>query len=311
MQILRLNRRQMLAASVTSSAALCWSYRLPAAENVEPLSFIIVSDTHLGRNDNESALRNWRTAIDEINQLPGNFVLHLGDVVDSGRESQYPIYASARELLTKPIYEIPGNHDPADLFSKHVAERPDRSIDEGGVRFVLFNNARRDSHDGFITAEQHQWIARQCEEAAGENLKIVVCCHVPIHTNKHPDRAWFVKPANGQTEFYETLRRHNDRLLACFHGHFHNGIRGWRDHGSTVEVLCPSVCYNQNRGLKDRIAAGEADGFFVDELRPGFVLAELGRGRLTLRYKPIGEEENGQYAADWNGASVENANAGT
>ena len=32
-------------------------------------------------------------------------------------------------------------------------------------------------------------------------------------------------------------QRHADRILACLHGHFHNGIRGWRDHGQTVEVL--------------------------------------------------------------------------
>jgi len=294
-----LNRRQVLSAGACGCAGLCWRRWLPAAADLERLSFVLVSDTHLGRNDNDAAEKNWRTAIDEISSLDAKFVLHLGDVVDSGRPAQYPIYAKLRESLNKPIHEIPGNHDPVDLFREHIAAQTDRVVDDGGVRFVLFNNAHRDSHDGFITVEQNAWIAEQCDAAARDDLKIVISCHVPVHTNRHPDRGWYVKPDDGQTAFYETLERHADRILACLHGHFHNGIRGWRDHRRTVEVLLPSVCYNQNRGLKEKIAAGDADGFFVDELRAGYVLAELGRGMLTLRYKPLGAASDGTYTADW------------
>ena len=290
MNALSMNRRQMLATGVAAGASLQCTYRLAAAEDVKPLSFVIVSDTHLGRKDSEYSEKNWRQAIEEINHQPGQFILHLGDVVDSGREAQYPIYAETRQQLTKPIHEIPGNHDPVDLFTQHVAEKTDRSVDCGGIRFVLFNNAHRDSHNGFISAAQNAWVARQCEEAARENLKVVICCHVPIHSNRNPDRGWYVKPVDGQQEFYETLQRHSDRMVACLHGHFHNGIRGWRDHGRTVEVLCPSVCYNQNRNLTQHLADGKTTGFFVDELRPGYVLAELGNGRLTLRYKPLGSD---------------------
>ena len=292
-------RRDFITTCTATGTAILWSYRLPAADHLQKLSFIIVSDTHLGRKDNKSAENNWRKGIEEINQLPGKFVLHLGDVVDSGRKEQYPIYQETRKLLKKPIHEIPGNHDPTDLFKRHISERIDRSIDEGGVRFVLFNNSHRDSHLGFITNAQIDWLKKEFAEAEEKDLKIIVCCHVPIHTNKPPDRAWYVKPDEGQKKFYELQQKHADRLLACFHGHFHNGIRGWRDHGSTVEALFPSICYNQNRNLKDHIARGKADGFFVNELRAGYVLAELGEGRLTLRYKPLGEKQNGTYSAEW------------
>lgn len=294
-----INRRHLLTLSAAAGATVCLSYRIPAADDIDPMSFILVSDTHLGRKDNESAERNWRKAVSECNAQPANFILHLGDVVDAGRKTQYPIYAETRKLLNKPIHEIPGNHDPLDLFTEYVAARSDRSIDYGGVRFILFNNSRRDSHLGFITDQQNQWLANQCNDAASKNLKIIICCHVPIHSNKAPDRGWYVKPADGQTGFYTTQQRHSDRILASFHGHFHNGIRGWRDHGQTVEALCPSVCYNQDRGLKDHIAEGKATGFVVDELRPGYVLLELGKGKLILRYKPLGERLNGEYTAAW------------
>ncbi len=294
-----LNRRQMLAVTVAGSTQLCMSHQLLAADDLDVLSFVIVSDTHLGRKDNASAEKNWREAIDEINQQPGGFVLHLGDVVDSGREAQYPIYVETRKLLKKPIHEIPGNHDPVDLFKKYVAEETDRSVDYGGVRFILFNNAHNDSHNGFITGDQHAWLETEFAGAVENDLRIVVCCHVPIHTNKHPDRGWYVMPADGQETFYDLQARYADRTLAILHGHFHNGIRGWRDHGQTIETLCPSVCYNQDRSLTEHIAAGEATGFFVDELRPGYVLAELGKGKLTLRYKPLGADQHGAYTAEW------------
>ena len=142
-------------SQVTAPGAvfLC-SRSLPAAKGVAPLRFVIVSDTHLGRKDNQSAERNWRKAISEINATDAEFVLHLGDVVDRGREAQYSVYTESRELLKKPIHEIPGNHDPVDLFERHIVRPIDRFVDYGGVRFLLFNNSRRDSHDGFISTRQ-------------------------------------------------------------------------------------------------------------------------------------------------------------
>lgn len=297
--LMPLDRRSFLAG--TAGAVWLGSHRLPAADALDEFTFVIVSDTHLGRRGSKTPERQWKQAIEEINAGPGDFILHLGDVVDSGgaNEPQYPLYAELRKSLKKPIHEVPGNHDPTEYFQKYVAAPIDRSLDHAGVRFILFNNAHTDSHLGFITPEQIAWLDKECATAKEKDLKIVVACHVPIHSNAAPDRGWYVKPADGQTAFYELLDRYADRFLAVLHGHFHNGIRGWRDHRNVVETLCPSICYNQSRGLENAITAGKAQGFFVEELRIGYVLATLGKGKLTLRYKPIGAEPHGEYAAKW------------
>lgn len=295
---MRFSRRELLATGAGAAASLM-TLNLPAAEEVSPIQFVIVSDTHLGRQDSGSAEKQWRQAVQEISETKAAFVLHLGDVVDGGREPQYPIYAAIRKTLKPPIYEVPGNHDPDELFKKYIRTPIDTAFDHSGVRFLLFGNAHTDSHMGFITPEQIRWLDERCRDAAEKSLKIVAVCHVPVHANTHPDRGWFVKPTDGQTPFYELLDRHKDRFLACFHGHFHNGIRGWRDRNQIVEVLCPSVCYNQSRGLAEQIKQGKTSGFFVDELRPGYVLANLGKGKLTLRYKPLGTTSDGSYEADW------------
>jgi 3',5'-cyclic AMP phosphodiesterase CpdA len=193
------SRRRWLAGSAASLAALHWcELPLPAAEGLKQFSFAIVSDTHLGRANGAAPERQWRQAIAEINESSADFVLHLGDVVDSGRPEQYPIYAATRGDLKQPIYEVPGNHDPHPLFEKHVRTPIDAAVDHAGVRFLLLGNAHTDSHLGFITPEQIAWLDKQCADAAASDLQIVVACHVPVHTNSHPDRGWHVKPDDGQ-----------------------------------------------------------------------------------------------------------------
>ncbi|MDG1894535.1 MAG: metallophosphoesterase [Fuerstiella sp.] len=292
------SRRQLLRTGIAAATAGTWTHCMAAADH-ETFSFVIVSDTHLGRNDDPAAEEQLRQGIAEINAGPGDFVLHLGDIVDKARAEHYPRYVAARAELKKPIHEIPGNHDNTELFLRHVTGRIDRSFDHDGVRFVLFGNAHEDSHDGFLAAEQVEWITGECSQAAALGLKIVFCCHVPVHANRHPDRGWYVKPDDGQTAFYDLVEKHSDRVLLCLHGHFHNGIRGWQDHHQVVEVLCPSLCYNQDRNLEEHLRAGRASGFFVPELRTGYTIATLGNGRLTLQYKPLGSQVDAEYSVEW------------
>lgn len=260
------------------------------AKPLPDFSFVVVSDTHLGRQDQEAAAKQWAKTAQEIDTTAGDFVLHLGDIVDGGREAQYPAYKEIRKSIRKPIHEIPGNHDPQELFEKHIRKPVDLSFDHKGVRFLLLNNSRTDSHDGFITGKQLGWLGDQCADAAKMGLFLVVCAHVPVHENKSPDRGWYVKPKDGQTELYKLVDRHKDRVLALLHGHFHNGIRGWDDHAPLQEVIFPSALYNQDRKLADQ----KAPGFYLAEMRPGFVQLKIEKGQMKLRYQPVGAAEGAE-----------------
>ncbi len=285
-------RREFLGSLI--GGLILTSRSLAATRALPEFSFQIATDTHLGRADNNAAERLWKRAAEEINAAPGAFALHLGDVVDSGREAQYPVYLEIRQTIKKPVHEIPGNHDPADLFAKHIRPQIDMSFEHGGVRFVLFNNSDRDSHMGFIKPPQLEWLKSELDAAAKADQFVAVACHVPVHSNLHPDRGWYVKPADGQTEFYALLEQHKDRVLALFHGHFHNGIRGWNDHRPLIESCFPSCCYNQDRKLVNH---PQLTGFVVDDLRVGYTNVTLGGGKMTLAYKPLGAESTAQYEA--------------
>ncbi|MGE3807096.1 MAG: metallophosphoesterase [Gemmataceae bacterium] len=282
-----MNQRMMSRrdALITLSAGLPIAARLEAAA-LPRFSFVIVSDTHLGRNDNDSAARQWQKTAAAINKVDADLVLHLGDIVDGGRAEQYPLYLETRKLIRKPVHEIPGNHDPQTLFEKHIRKPVELALDHKGIRFLLVNDSHTDSHDGFLTDKQLDWLEQQCAEAARKELFVILCGHVPAHDNKHPDRGWHIKPSTGQTKLYHLLGKHKERVLALFHGHFHNGLRGWDDRAPLHEISFPSALYNQDRQLEKQ----KAPGYNLSEFGPGFVVATLDKGLLLLRYQPVEAE---------------------
>jgi len=278
-------------ALITAGAGLTSFYPWPNAsraseKKVPQFSFIVVSDTHVGRGDKEDAANQWRKTAAEIQAAKGDFVLHLGDIVDGRRESQYPVYWEIRQTIKKPIYEIPGNHDTQEFFAKHIRKNVDMAFDHQEVRFLLINNSRPNSVDGFISGEQIKWLGAQCDEAAARGYFVILCMHVPAHENKPPDAGCYVKPGQGHAELYALLNRHQKIVLALFHGHFHCGLHGWEDHTPLQEVIFPSALFNIDNKLTEK----QAPGYNLPEFRPGFVLAEIGKKGLTLRYKPVGME---------------------
>lgn len=279
------SRRSFLSAGAAALVVrpLC----LIGAERRPEISFAIVTDTHLGYKDQEQAAGQWEKTAAEIEKSGGEVVLHLGDVVDGGREAQYPVYLEGRKQIKRPVHEIPGNHDPPKLFAKYLREPIDTAIDVKWLRCLLLNNSHFDSHDGFLTAEQLAWIDRECSEAARREQFVLLGMHVPAHANKHPDRGWHVQPDQGQTGLYALLEKHRARVLALLHGHFHNGLRGWDDHPPAHEICFPSALYNQDRKLTDQ----KAPGYNLPEFRPGFTLATIKEGTLTFRYQPVGAAE--------------------
>ena len=257
-------------------------------QKLAKVSLAIVSDTHLGYQDKEHAARQWEETAKEIGNSPAELVLHLGDVVDGGREAQYPIYLKTREKIGKPVHEIPGNHDPEPLFEKYLRKPVDTVVEHAWLRFLLLNNSRTDSHDGFLSDAQLTWIETHCREAKQDQKYVALCMHVPAHANRHPDRGWYVKPEHGQKELYEIITRYQDRVLCLMHGHFHNGLRGWDDHAPVHEIVFPSALYNLDRRLEEQ----KAPGYNLPEFRPGYTLVTIDQGMMQLQYQPVGGIES-------------------
>ncbi len=286
-------RNFVKAAALTGLGFAFQPHCLLSAESpMRKLSFAVVTDTHIGRQQKNTAAKQWEKTAAEIAKSSAEIVMHLGDVVDSRQEDQYPIYLETRKTIPQPIHEIPGNHDPAELFEKYLRKPIDTTVDHHWLRFVLLNDSRTDSHDGFLSKKQLGWIKEQCEQAERDKKFLAFCMHVPVHFNRPPDRAWYVKPKEGQTEFYAILEKHYSRVLCLLHGHFHNGIRGWADHGPMHEILFPSATYNQDRKLEEK----KAPGYNLPEFRPGYTQITIENQTMTLNYHPVGIAETAQKA---------------
>lgn len=280
-----LSRREFLglvgAGGVVVAAPRC-AEAAPADREKVDLCFALVSDMHLGRKGSKSPARWMRQVVDEINASQAEMTIFLGDLVDTGRKNEalYPEWVKIAKRLKRPFYAIPGNHDPGSFFTKYIRPKTDYAIDHKGLRFVFFQDTRTTSHLGTVTPKQLEWIAGQVDDAARKGRRVILCAHITAHPNKHPDTGWWVR--TGEKELRALLRAKSDTVVAFFCGHFHCGLRGWSDLAGIHEIVVPSTCWNGDRGLK------RAPGFALEEFRRGYVLAELRRDELALRYKPIG-----------------------
>ena len=57
--------------------------------------------------------------------------------------------------------------------------------------------------------------------------------------------------------------------------------------GPRLRGVFPSALYNQDRKLADQ----KAPGFYLAEMRPGFVQVTIEKGQMKLQYKPVGVAE--------------------
>jgi len=107
------------------------------------------------------------------------FVVHTGDMVNSGTEDQWRLFAEDMQGYPLPFYPVPGNHDglsgTLDGFLAYSgAPARHYSFDRGTTHFTL-----ADSHNGGVGADEVRWI-RQDIVASQAALKVVVLHHPPF-----------------------------------------------------------------------------------------------------------------------------------
>lgn len=277
-----LGRRRFLALAGTALVHVAGGLRSAEPAREPEFTFAFVTDTHLGRTAaEEKALPG---LVDAINRSPAAFTLFGGDLVDNGQkpdhDKRYPVWKDIVKGLKKDWYGVPGNHDPDELFRKHVQPQTDFSVEHKNMRFVCFRDAEPNpGHDGIVTPEQMKWLQGQLDDAGKKGQRVILVAHVIYHENKHPDVGWYVKQGR---EAFGKLLQANRHVVAFLAGHFHCGLRGWDDSFGVQEVILPSASWNRDRGLDN------APGYSLNEFRPGYVLAEVHRDRLRLRYIPLG-----------------------
>jgi 3',5'-cyclic AMP phosphodiesterase CpdA len=114
------------------------------ARSAGPLRFALVTATHASRT-RAAAMAHLSAVYDAIARHAPEFVLHCGDVTDTGLPDEYDLYRRALPAaLDGRVWHVPGNHDvrwdatAKGLYRAHFGPAP-YSFDTAGVHFVGFD----------------------------------------------------------------------------------------------------------------------------------------------------------------------------
>ena len=179
------------------------------------LRFAMVADTHVGLPPSGLAER-LSLVYAAIARLAPDFVLHCGDITDTGLPGEYDRYqAAVPAALRGRIRHVPGNHevrwDPTakELYRARFGAVP-YSFDAGGVHFTAFDLTQPLLEPGHCGMAGLDWLARDLGDLA-LGTPALLFQHFPVG-----DGHDFV---DDQTALLELMARHDVRGL--FAGHVH------------------------------------------------------------------------------------------
>ena len=192
----------LLQGGVLKSYSLSRLPELSAKAMLHELSFVQISDSHMGFNKpaNPDVAATLMAAVDKINALetPPEFILHTGDVSHLSRPEQFDTVSQIlRSAKPKDIFYVPGEHDVLDDDGKQFFDRYGRggtsggwySFDKNGAHFVGLVNVMNLKAGGLGTLgpEQLAWLEQDLKHRKA-STPIVVFAHIPL---------WSVYPAWG------------------------------------------------------------------------------------------------------------------
>jgi calcineurin-like phosphoesterase family protein len=177
-----------------------------------PLRFAMVTDTHVGMA--AASAERLRRVYQAIARLTPGFVLHCGDITDTGLAGEYERYEQAvPAALRGRIWHVPGNHDvrwdptARGRYREHFGAAP-FSFDAGGVHVIGFDPTQLLLEPGHCGTAGLEWLDRDLAAAA---RPAVLFQHFPVGAEHDY--------IDDQSALLEVIARHNVRALVTGHVH--------------------------------------------------------------------------------------------
>ena len=185
----------------------------PSAAN-PALTFAVAGDSR----DNPNV---YRRVLEAVMDSGSEFLLHTGDMVNTGTEPAWQEFEQSMVGFSLPFYPVPGNHDGLDgqldgYLTYSGAPAAHYSFDQGDVHFTL-----ADSHNGGIGAGELAWLREELS-ASTQPIKVVVLHHPPFD----PDGTDHIM-AYGNGAFMTLMAE--QEVDYVFAGHIHAYAREERD----------------------------------------------------------------------------------
>lgn len=249
------------------------------------LSFAVISDTHVGREDDGATFARVVSEINALRPRPA-FVLILGDLTDTFRKEQLAEFKATRGGFEMPSHVVPGNHDESfDPPPRRIrgyerqfpGDSPPYRVDYGpltliGIDSQLFNERRRSPDSDELAERALQKLEKMMREARGTGQRLLLFHHIPPYPNffrKSLKRAW----QNRYLTRYLSLLRKYD-VEAEFTGHFHRDEL-YVDEGGTLLLNVPPVCQKYTRHASFRLVRLTEDGLTYRQIYMDSEVAHL------------------------------------
>jgi Icc protein len=250
---------------------------------VDPVSFVHISDTHLGASADYSrhGQRSWPCAervVEIINGLPvrPDFVVHTGDVVTEPDPAAYQLAAQLFSRLGVPIYYVNGNHDTTRDIRRHLPMGPIEMLGADpdrlfyrfrvkGYEFMVLDARAPDELDphGLMPRDQLETMHRLLNE---DGPPTVVFGHFPVVPMNSVWMDAYMRVINWE-DLHRVLANAVSRLRGYFHGHVHQNTQTMRD--GVLYVSVASTFAQFSAWPNDLIT-----GFDPDHL-PGYNFVQL------------------------------------
>jgi len=193
----------VMSGGVLKSYSLSRVSEIGAADAAGELSFVQISDSHMGFNKpaNTDVAGTLKAAIDKINALPvaPEFMLHTGDVSHLSKPEEFDaVEQILKSSAAKEVFYVPGEHDVLNDDGKDFLERYGkgsvgggwRSFDKKGVHFIGLVNVMNLKAGGLgtIGKEQLEWMEKDVKHLKS-STPIVVFAHIPLWS-VYPEWGW-------------------------------------------------------------------------------------------------------------------------
>lgn len=170
------------------------------------LTFAVLGDSQ-GNND---ALTH---IIKAINEAEISFLVHLGDMVPSGKEQEYQDFFEVMKELEVPFYTVPGNHD----VRGNGLEVYEQNLAPAYYSFNIkdYNLVFLDTSKLGLDQVQRDWL----ETELGNDKDVLIFLHVPLYDPRGKEHAFLDKTE--ADSLLELIKEAPSNVRGVFSGHIH------------------------------------------------------------------------------------------
>ena len=254
------------------------------------LRFVHISDTHVGPDTQHmqygrNTYQDAKAMVDFINhglEFEPDFVLHTGDVINEPDAGASQLAADLFKSLRFPAWYVLGNHDDrermrADLLDLPPADGPlFYDFRQGDFHFLTLDSRGDIDPQGFVSADQLDWLAQTCHASDARSLVLLVH-HLPLRLGV----VWIDRDMRIMNDdaLFDVLRPHSERLRGVFFGHIHRATTGFRD-----GILCSS---SASTFMQFHMNPDDEQAQF-DTLAPGgYAVVTMTHGQTTVTHHTL------------------------